>query len=124
MGKDLSDIIAGAVIRHAALALFTGGVGNILAAAGDVMDVMDAMDVLDAADATDTFETADGADAADTTNNASQSSGNGQVHFGSSENVETTHGPANIDDHGNVTTIPQSGTDVAKQISPNDVIKP
>ena len=118
MAKDLSDIIARSLVRHAALALLTGGVGNILGVVGDVIDLADM------ADASDALDASDAADASDTTNSVSHSSGNGEVHFGASEEVQTTQGPAIKDDHGNVTTIPQSGTDVPKPVSPNDVIKP
>lgn len=112
MPKDLGDIVARSIIRHAGLALLTGGVGNIFAAAGDVIDVMDAMDVTDAmdtCDATDTY--------------TSQSTGDGQAHFGSSQDVNTTSGPANYDDHGIVTTIPQNGTEMPRIPSTNDTVK-
>jgi hypothetical protein len=51
MPKDLGDIIIGSIFRHTVLGLLTGGVGNIIAAVGDVMDFMDASDAIDASQA-------------------------------------------------------------------------
>lgn len=48
MPKDLGDVIIGSISGHAVLGFHTGGVGNIIAAVGDVMDVMDASDAIDA----------------------------------------------------------------------------
>lgn len=111
MGRDIGDVIAGSILRHAALFLFTGGVGNIVAAAADVFDVMD---VLDASDAYDAY---------DASSASSSPGGDGQVHFGSSQDVNTTQGPGYTDDHGNTYTYPTSGTDTSKLVSPNDVLK-
>lgn len=77
------------------------------------------MDVMDAADAYDAYDAYDASDAYD----AASDSSDGQIHFGSSINGDSTQGPVNIDDHGNAMTIPQSGTDVSKPVSPNDVYK-
>lgn len=49
--KDIGDVVIGSILRHAVLGLLTGGVGNLIAAAVDVMDVMDVMDISDAVDA-------------------------------------------------------------------------
>lgn len=108
MGRSLGDVLAGSLLRHAALAVLTGGVGNVIAAAMDVMDVMDVMDASDAYDAYDA---------------SSCSSSGGDVHFGSSQDVQTTQGPGYTDDHGRTYTYPTSGTDTSQLVSPNDVLK-
>ncbi|KAF7626134.1 hypothetical protein AFLA_013530 [Aspergillus flavus NRRL3357] len=100
MPEDIGDFVARSIARHAAIALVAPA--NLT----DAVDAADGTDAMDASDATVTH-----------------SSGDGQVCFGSSQDVNTTQGPANIDDAGNVSTYPKSGTDVSKHVSPNDVLK-
>lgn len=38
MGRDIGDIVAGSLLRHAVLGFLTGGVGNVIALAVDAMD--------------------------------------------------------------------------------------
>ncbi|KAH7134305.1 hypothetical protein EDB81DRAFT_762618 [Dactylonectria macrodidyma] len=65
-------IVGRSLIRHAVVGVLTAGIGNVILAVGDVMDVMDASDAMDAISTVD----------------ATSGGGDGQVHFGSSPNVD------------------------------------
>ncbi|KAB8356355.1 hypothetical protein FH972_023939 [Carpinus fangiana] len=50
MPSSLGEVLARSAIRHGVLALCTGGIGNVIAAVGDLMDINDALDAVDAMD--------------------------------------------------------------------------
>jgi hypothetical protein len=46
--EQICGVVARSLIRHAVVGVLTGGVGNIIMLAGDVMDVHDTLDAMDA----------------------------------------------------------------------------
>ncbi|KAH7150442.1 hypothetical protein B0J13DRAFT_288842 [Dactylonectria estremocensis] len=65
-------LVGRSLVRHAVVGVLTAGIGNVIMAVGDVMDVMDTADAVDAISAVD----------------STSGGGDGQVHFGSSPDVD------------------------------------